>query len=299
MTIVLNGTTGITNDGGYTGDGVVFADSTPANTLVTDTSGNVGIGTASPAYNLDIVASGNSTSVQVGSGDNGIIFTTTGNKKYTIGSSIGVVSPGDYLAFNHYNGSSWAERMRIDSSGRLLINTTSSLGRLTCIGGVGASGPAGFFSTGFSGDVSTTGMRIDKFDNNTTTSQIFINFSVGNNTVASGQINANGSGAAAFGSWSDSRLKENITALPSQLDNIIALRPVEFDYIESEGGGHQIGFIAQEMQEVYPDAVGERSDGMLTVTGWSKTEARLVKAIQEQQAIITDLKSRIETLEAK
>jgi hypothetical protein len=48
MTIILNGTTGITNDGGYTGDGVVFADTTPANTLVTTTGGNVGIGTSSP-----------------------------------------------------------------------------------------------------------------------------------------------------------------------------------------------------------------------------------------------------------
>jgi hypothetical protein len=54
MTIVLNGTTGITNDGGYTGDGVVFADTTPANTLVTTTGGNVGIGTSSPAYKLDV-----------------------------------------------------------------------------------------------------------------------------------------------------------------------------------------------------------------------------------------------------
>ncbi len=54
MSIVLNGTTGITNDGGYTGDGVVFADTTPANTLVTTTGGNVGIGTNSPSYPLDV-----------------------------------------------------------------------------------------------------------------------------------------------------------------------------------------------------------------------------------------------------
>ena len=51
------------------------------------------------------------------------------------------------------------------------------------------------------------------------------------------------------------------------------------------------------MQEIYPDAVGEGADGMLTVTGWSKTEARLVKAIQEQQALITSLTARITALE--
>jgi hypothetical protein len=54
MSIVLNGTTGITNDGGYTGDGVVFADTTPANTLVTTTGGNVGIGTTTPAAKLTV-----------------------------------------------------------------------------------------------------------------------------------------------------------------------------------------------------------------------------------------------------
>jgi hypothetical protein len=36
---------------------------------------------------------------------------------------------------------------------------------------------------------------------------------------------------------------------------------------------------------------------MLTITGWSKTEARLVKAMQEQQALITQLTARITALE--
>ena len=39
---------------------------------------------------------------------------------------------------------------------------------------------------------------------------------------------------------------------------------------------------------------GEDANGMLTLTGWSKTEARLVKAIQEQQAIIESLKARLD-----
>ena len=79
----------------------------------------------------------------------------------------------------------------------------------------------------------------------------------------------------------------------------MALRPVEFDYIESEGGGHQISFIAQEFEEIYPDAVGERADGMKTLTGWGKTEARLVKALQEQQALIETLTARVASLESK
>ena len=79
----------------------------------------------------------------------------------------------------------------------------------------------------------------------------------------------------------------------------MALRPVEFDYIESEGGGHQIGFIAQEVKEIYPDLVGERADGMFTLTDMNKNDARLIKAIQEQQATINALTARVVALETK
>ena len=153
-------------------------------------------------------------------------------------------------------------------------------------------------------DLSNPAVLFQKYDNNTTTSQVLIRFLVNQGATPQGQINANGASAAAFGSYSDRRLKENITDLPSQLANIMALRTVEFDYIESEGGGHQIGFIAQEVQEIYPDLVGEREDGMLTLTDLNKNDARLIKAIQEMKTIIdtqastiTSLTTRIAALE--
>jgi hypothetical protein len=148
-----------------------------------------------------------------------------------------------------------------------------------------------------SGDLSSAGMALVKYDNNSSTSQVFFKFLVNQGGAACGQINANGASQAAFGSWSDATLKENIVDLPDQYDNIRALRPVEFDYIESEGGEHQIGFIAQEMQEVYPCCVGERDDGKLTISGWNKTEARLVSALQSAMNKIEALTARIEALE--
>jgi hypothetical protein len=147
------------------------------------------------------------------------------------------------------------------------------------------------------GDLGTPGIVVSKFDNNDTTSQVLVQFLYNNGAAGLGQINGNGGSQAAFGSYSDARLKENITGLSSQLEKICALRPVEFDY--KDGSGHQIGFIAQEMQEVYPDAVGVGQNEMLTVTGWNKTEARLVAAIQEQQALIQDLTARLEAVENK
>jgi hypothetical protein len=178
--------------------------------------------------------------------------------------------------------------MTLDASGNLLVGTTTNTNssRVFARGTGGATTLAIQSSTG---DTANPGLLVGKFDNNSTTSQILVRFTINDNAAGSGQITANGANAAAFGTFSDSRLKENIASIPSQLEKIVSLRPVEFDF--KNGSGHQIGFVAQEMQEVYPDVVGEQ-DGFLTVTGWSKTEARLVSAIKE-------LAAKVQALEAK
>jgi hypothetical protein len=140
----------------------------------------------------------------------------------------------------------------------------------------------------------TPAMRLLKYDNTNSTAQIYIQFLNNLGGTGGGQINGNGASQAAFGSFSDARLKENIENLPNQLENINDLRPVEFDY--KDGSGHQIGFIAQEIQMIYPDAVNVGADEYLTVTGWGKTEAILVKAIQELTEKVENLESRITAL---
>jgi hypothetical protein len=196
------------------------------------------------------------------------------------------------------------ERMRIDSSGNVQIGTTSNFAtyggnRLSVVQSSSTNnGSAAALATNYSGDLANHAVLVSKYDNDTTTSQRLIGFLINQGASGQGQINANGANAAAFGTFSDERLKENIEDLPLQLNKIMALRPVEFDY---KSGGHQIGFIAQEIREVYPDVVGEDGgeENYLTVTGWSKTEARLVKAIQELKAELDEAKTRIATLEAQ
>jgi hypothetical protein len=271
-----------------------------------DASGNLGIGTTSPAQLLDVRSANTSgatgATIRVGSQNNGFPGDEFGNLEFYWGDAdspevkckiyaknVGNVGPGgggaaDLLFATRPGNGALSERARITSNGDFLVGTTTTTygsipGRFTSCSPT--AGGAGLFYTGFSGDVSTSALNVGKFDNNSTTSQIFMRFGINNANNGSGQINANGAGAAAFGSFSDRRLKENIEPLASQLSSICALNPVEFDY---KTGGHQIGFIAQEMQEIYPDTVGEDSNGMLSITGWSKTEARLVKAIQELKA---------------
>jgi hypothetical protein len=197
------------------------------------------------------------------------------------------------------------EVLRFNSSKQALFGGNVNLFSASfVVNGNGAAGRIASIDSTSSGDAGNPCLTLSKVDNTTTTSNIYAQFlrdsgGGGGGPYGSGQINANGANQAAFGTYSDSRLKKNIVDLEPQLANIMALRPVEFDYIDSVGGGHQTSFIAQEINNVYPDSVSEGTDGMLTLTGWGKTEARLVKAMQEQQALIEQLTARIAVLEAK
>lgn len=187
--------------------------------------------------------------------------------------------------------------MRIAANGQIGVNeTTASLAQFTATT-TSTTLPATMCRSNAVGDVAQASLLIRKTDNNSTTSQVFARFEINNTNTGSGQINANGANQAAFGSTSDARLKENVTNLPSQLAALLALRPVEFDY--KDGSGHQIGFIAQEVQQIFPDVIGQNVDGFLTISGMGKNEARLVKGLQELAQKVMELTLRVEALEAK
>ena len=265
-------------------------------------SGNVGIGTSSPSYQLD-VQNGSSPSLRVrnnAAGGTATLILETANtfsgtsQAYVqcIGTAGGGQSQLVFATAGASGDSTATERARITSGGQVIIGNTNSLYTNTKLAvSQSSANMTAEIRSNWGGDAATSALIIVKYDSDNGSSQVFQRFANASGSNANGQINGNGAAQVAFGSWSDSRLKDNIENLPSQLSNIMELRPVEFDY--KNGSGHQIGFIAQEMKEVYPDAVGEDSDGFLTITGWSKTEARLVKAIQELSAQIEELKAKI------
>jgi hypothetical protein len=261
-----------------------------------DTSGRLGIGTTSPQQRLHVQDATQIRGV-VSSGSNSIQFWRDSTPTFVGAIGCGTPATGlaDAILFETFTGS-WQERMRITSGGDLLVGTTTSSGKITS-SSASTSALSAIISA--SSQLTTVGLNIQKSDNNSTTSNWFQAFTINAGATGSGIITANGASAAAFGAFSDSRLKENIVNLPSQLDNIMALRPVEFDYVKSMGGGHQIGFIAQEVQVVFPDLVSAGPNGMLTLTDMNKNDARLIKAMQEQQALIEALTQRITALEAK
>jgi len=105
-------------------------------------------------------------------------------------------------------------------------------------------------------------------------------------------------GQVSFTAVSDRRLKESITNSKYGLKEVMQLRPV--DYILTSNRLKQVGFIAQEVQSLVPEVVtgkeGDLSKGETLGLTYANLVPVLTKAIQEQQAMIEQLKAEIEAL---
>jgi hypothetical protein len=167
--------------------------------------------------------------------------------------------------------------MRITSGGTLQVNNNSSNGV------VGTN----FIAYAVDGD------SFFRLGNNTSNS---LNIQLTRSDSAT-MFSVDGHSGAGFlnsSAWSygsDRRIKENINYIETGLDKVLALKPATFDYIE--GLKNNIGWIAQDVQEVIPEAVSVSNEetGMLAL----KTDflvPYLVKAIQELKAEIEALKAQ-------
>ena len=128
----------------------------------------------------------------------------------------------------------------------------------------------------------------------------FIVFRDGDNDLT-GSISGDGSGGVLYNNTSDRRLKQNIRPYTSGLDLTMQIQPRIYER-KVNPGVDQIGFIAQEMYEVLPEIVSgtpaSPADQPMSLD-YSKLTPILVSAIQEQQQMIQDLLSRIESLESQ
>ena len=126
------------------------------------------------------------------------------------------------------------------------------------------------FTSATSGSVSTA---------NVSSTKLYFNPSTGDLT-AGGNITA----------LSDRTLKSNITTISDALNKVVSLRGVEFDWIES--GGHGIGVIAQEVEEVIPEVVLTHM-GLKSVA-YGNLIAVLIEAIKDQNKRIKLLEALVE-----
>lgn len=130
-------------------------------------------------------------------------------------------------------------------------------------------------------------------------------------TAPAYKLTVNGEPAAngftQFTNYSDRRLKHNIQNVSSALDRITQLRPVSFQYNAKTGYDSTAlattfkGFIAQELQAIFPEMVGkiELNDETYLDANLSSLPIYLVKAIQEQQITIEELNKKMTNLESE
>jgi len=92
---------------------------------------------------------------------------------------------------------------------------------------------------------------------------------------------------------SDKRLKTNIKDIDYGLDTIMKLNPKQYDW--KKDNRHDIGFIAQEVEEVIPEIVKDKKhfDKEIKTLDYEKLTAVLIKAVQEQQQQINELKEKL------
>ena len=113
----------------------------------------------------------------------------------------------------------------------------------------------------------------------------------GTNLDVTGNIRATGD-VTAFHS-SDARLKDNVTVIDSALNKVKQIRGVEFDWNDKQDAheGHDIGVIAQEVEQVAPELVKDRQDGYKAVD-YPKLTALLIEAVKELELKVKELEEK-------
>jgi len=177
-----------------------------------------------------------------------------------------------------------------------------------------AIGPSAGLTNGGSGNVflganagrNETGSNLLYIDNtNTTTPLIWGNFATDQVRI-NGQLTITGNAFVNGGTavTSDRRFKKNIRPLESALSKTLKLRGVRYDWRRDEfpdmnfSEEEQLGFIAQEVEEEFPELVQERADGYKGVD-YSRLTPILVEAIKELKAEIDALRKENEALRAQ
>lgn len=254
--------------------------------MVLDASGNLAVGTTSANRRVEIAgaSSGETYQLRIGAGASNSAYT------YDIGRSTvdglfyfyGNQSGANGYVFSGANG----ERARIDSSGNLLVGTTSNVGNSRIA--VSGSGTGGAYLMRL-GSAATGGATADGLE-----------FVYGDG-VTKGSVRWN-STTTAYNTSSDYRLKENIAPMTGALAKVQALKPCTYKWKVDGSSGE--GFIAHELAEVVPqcvtgekDAVDAEGNPIYQGIDTSFLVATLTAAIQEQQALIESLTARITALE--
>jgi hypothetical protein len=243
-----------------------------SNLMTLTTGGNLGIGTASPGMPLEVkgTAANSVANFSNTSGGSQITFTPTTNDQFRIGA--GVVAANDFGVVNATRTTTPFVITGGASGGSVGIGTTAptSGSKLHVVAASGLTGT--FFQVGANGNY------VVEFLNASGTRAGYI------------QIDGAGTGTT-YNSGSDVRLKKNIKDAPSASEIIEAIKVRSFDWKSSDT--HQrFGFVAQEVDEIYPEAV---SKGYTDEDTWGIDYGRFTPVLIAE---VQSLRKRLAALES-
>jgi hypothetical protein len=264
--------------------------------FIDTTNGRVGLGTASPTPTNTLYDDGILHIHQPNTGSRGSQIHLTNE---SIGSTssdgchIASYSTEMYIVNQeagpirlHTNN---IERMRIDSSGSVLINTTDTDPTNDTSGNGTVISSTGWFAS------TASGQTVAYFNRTDSSGGTVLDFRL--NGVNKGSISV-ASGGTTYGTISDYRLKENVTPIIDGISRLMQLKPSRFNFLENK---NEIvdGFLAHEVQEIIPesvtgqkDAVDEQGKPEYQAIDQSKIVPLLVASVQE-------LAKKVEILENK
>jgi hypothetical protein len=267
--------------------------------------GNVGIGTSSPANLLSVVQSNSaaSTTLDITNSSNASTTTKTAQLLFRISDTandqkptasivaypdgVNVIGGGMYFSTRASDGGPF-ERMRITSGGNVLIGTADAGNKLD-VNGIGR------FVNGDQGaarviiqNTGSGGQAVNLIAGNPNVDQTGFSIAYGNTnflrfTSAGAATFSSSVTATSFFESSDKRLKKEISD-NSIIDGIEAVKPK----IYIKDGKEELGYYAQDLQEILPSAVSEGTDGFLSL---SYSQVLVAK--------VASLEKRIMELEAK
>jgi len=276
--------------------------------LEIDSSGNLGLGVTPSAWNISALKVFQVSNGSLAANPASVFL---GNNSYYTGSyqpNYISTAPAQLISLNRTgandiqfllapsgtagNAITFTQAMTLDASGNLLVGTTNAAENAgSGMKVLNTGGTVALVST--ANDASQQGFEM--YSTTAAAYRLYINYA--------GVINATSTTITAI---SDVRLKENIRDLDDGLNAVMALKPRKFDWKAGKGKDKKDdrGWIAQEFEQVFPDMIYEWLDP--APEGEEPYKAvnadlipTLVKAIQEQQAIIQSLTDRIAQLEAK
>jgi hypothetical protein len=266
-----------------------------------DSSGNVGIGTASPDTTLDVEAANASFRVY------GTGATDTPQFQLRNGSQIWqqIVDGADSNKWKLKTGAGTtvlncdpsgglAVTGALSSTGNFIAGTSSGVGgRVEANGGSNQNGVGAYTPT-------SANSCVAMWNAATSGDNVFVSFFTETSITARGTIDYNRAGnLVRYNTTSDENLKTNIRPLTNSGAVIDRLQPRIFDWKAEGHNTDNVGFIAQEVFEVFPDAVSKGSDTFLDSADYKQWSMDAGKFMPLVIAELQSLRARVAALESK